>query len=85
MINLPKVLFFLSALSLQTFCSINTQHQGLTPQFQQEKTHELIRLVDFLQIDKNNSLSAGCYENGIARKYILTGKLSFEVIETEYV
>ena len=47
MINLPKVHFLLSDLSLQTFCSINIQLQGLTSQFQQEKTHELIRLRPF--------------------------------------
>jgi len=38
----------LSDLSLQTFCSINIQLQGSTPQFQQEKTHELIRLNTYL-------------------------------------
>jgi len=54
MINLPKVHFFLSDLFpnrirdrlLQTFCSplASGQLKGLMPQFQQEKTHELIRL-----------------------------------------
>jgi len=42
MINLPKGAFFLVGLipesssgqAMQTFCSINIQHQGLTPQFQ---------------------------------------------------